>query len=68
MSREDTAKEEGMMKARDLRQRNIPEETEKSMIKCPNGGLGLMQEKGHPSFKECRKRETLHKVLLKLAK
>ena len=56
------------MKDRDLRQRNIPEETEKSMIKCPNGGLGLMQEKGHPSFKECRKRETLHKVLLKLAK
>ena len=42
VSREDTAKEEGRMKPRDLRQRNIPEETEKSMIKSPNGGLGLM--------------------------
>lgn len=42
MSREDTAKEEGMIKARDLRQRNIPEETENSVIKSPSGGLGLM--------------------------
>ena len=42
VSREDTAKEEGVMKARDPRQRNIPEETERSMIEGPNGGLDLM--------------------------
>lgn len=42
VSREDTAKEEGVMKARDPRQKNIPEETEWSVIESPNGGLGLM--------------------------
>lgn len=35
MSREDTAKEEGVMKARDPRQRNIPEETERERDREP---------------------------------
>lgn len=42
MSREDAAGEEGMMKDTDLRQRKIPEETERHVIKGPDGELGFI--------------------------
>lgn len=35
------------MKDTDLRQRKIPEETERDVIKGPDGELGFIQEKGH---------------------